>query len=949
MNPRSFPRPNTRLHALAAAALLAAGPAAFAQQAAAPAEAASATKLDAVVVTGIRASIAKSIATKRNASTNVEVVSAEDVGKMPDKNVADALSRLPGVNVQYGGAGAMDEAERVAIRGTSPGLNLVTIAGHAVSAGDWHVGDQSAGNTVSSRSVGFGLLPSQLIGQTLVYKTQRADITEGGLAGSVDVLLRRPLDFKTGLSGEAALGAVYADLPGKTDPQVSGLMAWVSQDRRIGLVAQAFKEDRTLRRDGQELFSYTALTQAQATSLAGGDAALAAQLVGKRLPNQFNSAMFEGVRKRKGGYLGLELRPDAQWDIVLSGFKSSLDAPNYNSSGFATLSNLVPGGWLLSNPVIDGDVITGASLKRPAGSTTNAMGMEFDHFMRAGARSTSDFYDLDVKFEPSDRLSLRARAGSTEGGGYTSSQPALVFALVNPDITYQMHRDRATDWVMTNAAGQRIDLGNIANYEMMNGLPLPAVTSLDRENYLHFDGDLKLATSWFTNLKFGLRTATHKRSVDAVGSRWNAQDDGSTATPFRAITGASLINFPVTTPNPATAYPGGFASGVDGDFPRDLFRFGTDQLQQFADQYQYYDATGGKQWGSGYALREKNRAAYLMGEFDAEQFSGNIGLRAVQTVVDTTSYQLVPQCPALAACPTQGAIVGSRFGTVVPSYTSTKHNALLPSANLKWDIDSRLVARFSLSRSLGRPNYNELAGALTVNNNTLIAATGNPMLKPTTANNADASLAWYFAPRAYVSGSLFSQRLHDYVKPVSQVAMLDDPSNPGTQREYMLTTRVGMKAKLHGAELAAELPLGAGFGAGGNLTYVKSRDADGQPMLGSSKVTYNLIGFYENDRFSARLSWNWRDDYAYTVIGDGSGQVKQDLKGNYLINGLHYYAAYGALSLSLNYKINEHLSVSLDGNNLNDPLRHTYMLTESAPANWYTSGRQYYLNLRMKL
>jgi iron complex outermembrane receptor protein len=96
-----------------------------------------------IEVTGIRASIERSLNTKRAADTNIEAVSAEDVGKMPDKNIADALSRLPGVNVQYGGALAMDEAERVAIRGTSPNLNLVTVNGHALSSGDWHVGDQA--------------------------------------------------------------------------------------------------------------------------------------------------------------------------------------------------------------------------------------------------------------------------------------------------------------------------------------------------------------------------------------------------------------------------------------------------------------------------------------------------------------------------------------------------------------------------------------------------------------------------------------------------------------------------------------------------------------------------------------------------------------------------------------------------------------------------------------
>jgi iron complex outermembrane recepter protein len=190
----------------------------LAQAAPATPAAASAPKKDekkeveTIVVTGLRASLERSIETKKDADTNVEVVSAEDVGKMPDKNIADALSRLTGVNVQYGGALAMDEAERVAIRGTSPNLNLITVNSHALSSGDWHVGDQAG----SGRSVGFGLLPSQLIGQSIVYKTGRADITEGGIAGTVDVIFRKPLtSFRKQFTGEAALGFVHADLPKK--------------------------------------------------------------------------------------------------------------------------------------------------------------------------------------------------------------------------------------------------------------------------------------------------------------------------------------------------------------------------------------------------------------------------------------------------------------------------------------------------------------------------------------------------------------------------------------------------------------------------------------------------------------------------------------------------------------------------------------------------------------
>jgi iron complex outermembrane receptor protein len=225
---------------------------------------------EAIVVTGIRASLERSIQTKQDADTNVEVVSAEDVGKMPDKNIADALSRLTGVNVQYGGALAMDEAERVAIRGTSPNLNLVTLNGHALSSGDWHVGDQAG----SGRSVGFGLLPSQLIGQAIVYKTGRADITEGGIAGTVDIITRKPLDFRQQVTGEASVGMVYADLPKKSDPQVSGLIAWKSDDKTFGVMVQGFSEKRHLRRDGQEIFGYNYISVAQAN--ASGNPALIA-------------------------------------------------------------------------------------------------------------------------------------------------------------------------------------------------------------------------------------------------------------------------------------------------------------------------------------------------------------------------------------------------------------------------------------------------------------------------------------------------------------------------------------------------------------------------------------------------------------------------------------------------------------------------------------------------
>ena len=905
----------------------------------APAKAADQAATAEVVVTGIRGSIEKSISTKRLADTNVEVVSAEDVGKMPDKNIADALSRLPGVNVQFGGALAMDEAERVSIRGTSPNLNLITVNGHALSSGDWHVGDQQG----SGRSVGFGLLPSQLIGQSIVYKTGRADITEGGISGSVDVLMRKPLEFRNRINGEVSLGAVHATLPNKTDPQASGLVAWKNEANTLGVLVQAFREDRSLRRDGLETFSYGIISSAQAT--ASGNPALA----GKRMPGSLNVAMFEGTRKRTGGYLGIQFRPNSTFEANLSAFYAKLKADNYNSSGFALPTGLVAQGWLIRDAVIDGDVITSARLVAPATPTHasgQAIGFEFDHNLRKGAESLSRFEDLDFKWSATDNITLKARIGSTKGSGETKEQPSLFFGIVNPNMTYAVHSGRPPDFQITNRnTGAPIDLGNPANYVQM-GNPPAAVWSSDKEKYLHLDGDWRLSDTGFTYLKFGFRANQHDRNLRVVSARWNAQDNGDTIvtpSPVIGIGNGSLVPFvnPADVPAPATGYPGNWGSDLEGTFPRNLFRYSPEQLIAFNERYVNFDPRNFNLTPA-YTVVEKTQAAYVMTEFEFGKLSGNVGARLVSTKVSSLAYQslaAVTGCGALnPACPVPGAIIGSRLGTWLAQPVETKHNDVLPSLNLRYDINSSLVARAALTRTLGRANYNELAAAVNLNNSLLTGTSGNPQLKPVLSDNLDLNLAWYYAPRAYVSAGVFTQRLKNYIKAgTSQVQFFNTLTNAPSI--YTVTSRIGVDARLHGAEVAAEVPLGAGFGIGANATYVDSKDQDGVQMLGTSKGTYNVRAFFENDTFRASLAWNYRTDYAIGFVGNGTNTPG---------NGLHKYRGYGTLAASLGFNVTKDISLHLDGTNLLDPVRGTYAITENAPGYWHQSGRQYYLSARMK-
>src|SRR5207249_8745164 len=199
--------------------------------------------LQEVVVTGIRASLEKSLEQKRAADSIEEVITSEDVGKMPDKNIADSLKRVAGVTISSAGAteGGFDENDRVSLRGTGPSLTQTLLNGHNVSSGDWFVLNQV---TTVGRSVSYTLLPSELVSKVVIHKSSEASLVEGGVAGSVDIITRKPLDFKRPFTFEGSAGAVYADLPSKTDPQVSALVNWRNDESNFGVLLQGFYEKR---------------------------------------------------------------------------------------------------------------------------------------------------------------------------------------------------------------------------------------------------------------------------------------------------------------------------------------------------------------------------------------------------------------------------------------------------------------------------------------------------------------------------------------------------------------------------------------------------------------------------------------------------------------------------------------------------------------------------------
>jgi iron complex outermembrane receptor protein len=915
---------------------------ALAQQAAdAKPDEAAAPAVQSVQVTGIRASLQASIASKKNADSNVEVLTADDVGKMPDKNIADALSRLSGVNVQYGGGGAFDEAERLAIRGTPPSLNLITMNGHALSSGDWHVGDQGGG-----RSVGFGLMPSQILGRAVVYKTGQADITEGGLAGTVDIQTRKPLDFAKPLTAEISAGVVYAQLAKKTDPQVSGLINWISEDKRLGVMVQLYKEDRHLRRDGQEGFGYTTISDAQAAT--AGDPSL----TGKRLPSYFNTAEFTGERKRSGGFTAIQWKPTKDLEISASGFSSKLEANNYNSSGYAFMGAQLASGAKLTNYTVVGDVVTAGTIVPKAG-VNNVQAFEFDHILRDGAESTSKFHDIDVSWRVSPNLRISGQAGYTKGVGVTQTQPTAQYGIYDKSTSYQMNgTDDPASWSIANT-----NLGNLYNGDYkLSTAGASFARSVDDQAYYNADGQLNLRGEVFGMLKFGVRHNAAERDFQSVSGRFNNVDALSTGCAAGSPP-STMCNMPSSAWPVPTGINGDFGPNLSGNFPRELFRYSEDALRQFAAANMNWDPVLNYNPTGSFNVQEKTNAAYLMQDFAFSDFSGNFGVRAVRTKERSQSYQFIPTtvCPSYAPpapavpCSVPGSINTRRGQAFVAQVVENSYDNWLPTANLRWAPDDKIVGRLGIGKTLGRADFSQLAGAVSLNDALLTGSSGNPNLKPITSVNIDASLAYYMTPRSYVSFGLFNQDIKNYVKSgESNVRLYNVTFN--RMDTYNVVSRHGVDANLKGAEAALEMPIGMGFGFVANTTYVSAKDQDHVRLLGTSDWTYNLRGYYETDKITTSLAWNYRSAYPTSFVGNGSGiNTPSTTVSTGIRTGQIYYAGEGSLSLSASYKINENLSINLDGNNLLNPIRHTYYMDTAAVSNFYENGRQFFLTLRGKM
>jgi iron complex outermembrane receptor protein len=895
------------------------------QAAAAPAAAASApagTETQRVEVVGIRASREAALTKKRNSETLVEVVTAEDVGKMPDKNVADAIQRVPGVNIasSAGGEGGFSEADRVSLRGTSPSLTQTLVNGHALSTGDWFV--LNLFGTTVGRSISYSLLPSELVGNVVVHKVASADQPDGGVAGSVDVQTRHPLDFKKPFTGEVQLGATYQTLAAKTDPQFNALLAWHDLEGKQGFLLQVFDEKQHLRRDGQEVLGYFAINGAGLagkTTVINGTAQDASALNGVLSPTLIGESLFQQERHRKGGAFEYQIRPTASFETSINGFYSHVDDVNFNTNFMASPKWLLQAGVAPTTATVSAD---GKTLLAASFAPTTASNSEInDSGWRPGALQQSTYVDWDTKWKPTDHLTVTTQIGTTRGLGQSKEYASEVGNVGGAGasltgLDFQLNGLGTAANVAFTGANPGLYSNNVWNWNYGALVKVP-----DTENFGSADVDWALDAGILSSAKFGLRLTDHNRSNGnfiSSGPNW--------ANP----------NIGTTLPTASGQYPSNFGSAF-GAPQLGQFRLTAGDIAAWASESTTanpdpnatfnYDPVLRHDWSNDFSVRERTQAAYGMANLGGDHWSGNAGVRVVQT----QGHYSVLRNPTSLDAP--GVIDStSLFGPFVREFVDRTYTDVLPSASVRVDATKDLVLRGSVARVMSRPDYTALSSTTSVNDQLNTGSSGNPYLNPVRSTNIDANAEWYFAPRSLLSFGVFYMDFSSFVD--YQVATSIHWSDLHKDYEpYNITQPINVGAKNKGFEIAYQQAIWGGLGANVNYTYADGKTDSGTPMAGNSKSTYNIETYYETDRFSTRLAWTHRSSFY----------------GSYDRGTRESMAAYSTLAASVNVKINDTFSVNFDALNLNNPTMKYYGDNTEQPRAFYSNGRQFYLTFSARI
>lgn len=848
------PLPTSRRHALllrarpvaAAASLMLAGGAVHAQQAPAG---------QTVVVTGIRAAIESSIATKRNADSIVEAVSAEDIGKLPDTSIADSIARLPGLAAQR----IEGRPSAISIRGLGPDYAGAVLNGRqVVSSGD-------------GRAAEYDQFPSELVNQVIVYKTPDAALIGQGLSGTIDIRPVMPLDLRgrqivvNGRLERNSNGGLSPDGKGAMGNRVS--VSYINQfaDNTVGLAigfAHLDSPGQEKKYEAWKFGDYVGQWGAGAT----GVPSLGVGNNRAQLQQGFESSVTSSKQVRDGLMAVVEFKPNKDLHSVVDLYYSKFD------------QDRVGHHWV-------GDV---GLWSGPAAAFTNVGTTDIggNTVISSGTVANGHSLVYDKNFHRTDKItSLGWKNELKLAGGWTGVS----------DLGYSraVRDERYIQSVARPLTGGTFDFSGLDSFT--GGQRWTTNQSLTDPATLQLTNDpdwAEMRTPKYKDEIKSLRLSAKRdlawgflAGVEA-GLAYNQRDKNVQSDAFKLVLGSTHV------PIPANAVGSPVAVQV-GNISTNVLTWNVPAIMGL------YTITPKDPWSAKdnkYAVHEKVTTGYAKFDIDSQlggiPVRGNVGLQAVHTQQHSDGF----------AWNDAGGTPGATAPSVVPVSGGATYTDVLPSLNVVFQLQPDLVARLGLAKTMARPRMDDMrAGA---DQPKLVAnapgsATGHweagnggkPDLKPWRAKSLDLSLEKYISKASYVAVAGFYKKLDSFIYQQDTVRDFSGFTNysttlvPGCSaakpncnpNEGTISTQDnGKGGKVYGLELSASLeaslltPALQGFGVVVSESITRNslpKDKNGNKINldGFSGIVNSLAVYYENQGFSARISQRFRSAFTATT------------------------------------------------------------------------------------
>lgn len=842
--------------------------------------------MDRMTVRGIAGSLEASRDIKRDSPQIVDAIVANDIGKLPDTNVAESLGRVAGVQLERG----MGQGSDVLVRGLRENVYLYN--GRPIYDATGRGGNGLDQLNTSTYGL-LTLVPSELISRLSVTKLAGADQIAGGLGGIIDIETRLPL-YGDGTQNVASFSGSYDELARKSGGQGFALLSLRSEDQRFGAMLAATYSQREVVQQGLDTFSgYAAFKDSNndPTRTRFGSTDMRAQAI-------------DDDRKKVGASIILQWRPVDGVEITADTFYSKQNANRdrywlaFNPS--ANISNAV---------YSDNDILVAGRSTGPVQANTEIADIDSDIWSTALKATFNANEHLDGSVEAS-----YGRSSARYHQRYMRLQPmAGITSVVDFDL-------RDGDFGSFNIGG--VDLTDPSQMRL---------SILFDNDYRAQTDNRGLRTDWTWSFDSGA-----VRALD-FGVRYNKLE--SEQNPSRAdirpaggIPATALGDFLRTYSN------NNFMRGEFDGLPRSFLAsyreafsgcaaFGA--LPQISRDPQCLDGINNPQaYASTFDINEDFYEGYAKLDWDTEvggrSLTGNVGVRYVQRELDSRGYLLgvdnVPQSI---------------------DYTRTDRE-WLPSATAKLDITDKLVLRGGAARVVAFPNTEDLNNGVMLYNNAVFeggvqitpgtGVGGAPALDPFKADQYDLSLEYYYDEGALLSAGLFYKDVSTFI-----VQRQNAETYGGVN--YLINRKVnGDQATIQGAELLAQVPFtflpGAlsNFGVVATYTYIDSKtpikDVTGRSLTfpGLSKNNANLILYYETGPFNARVAYNWRDKYLVGLSAAATGI---------------YNDTYSDLAASIGYDFSDRLSLQVEASNLLDSQQRTYDGSDEGLRTNVVYGRNY--------